>query len=118
MKVRTLALAFGLAPSLFLIGVTPSRADQWTSSLTVTSAHIEDDSSKATVYVTTSQAVVNPANCSATDGYEVNDQYIEKESMAIALTAIATGLPVAFFVSSSVCVNNRPEILDFQVSTG
>lgn len=69
-----------------------------------------------TIYVTTSQAIVNPANCAAPDGYELNDPAIAQGSLATALTALAAGLPVQFYVSSTQCVGSRPMILDFQIS--
>jgi hypothetical protein len=115
MKTRNLA-AILAALSLSAICGTPSWADQWTGNLNVTSTHIEDDSNVATLYVTTTQATVNPAGCSATDGYEGNDPVIVQEMLAITLTAISLGSTVQIYVSSSKCVNYRPDIENLQMS--
>jgi len=63
-------------------------------SLNVTSTHIEDDSNVATLYLTTTQAVVNPVPCSATDGYEADDPVTVQEMLAITLTAMSLGSTV------------------------
>lgn len=99
------------------IYATPVLADQWTSNLNVTSTHIEDDSNVATIYLTTSQATVNPAGCTATDGYEANDPITVQGMLAITLTAISLSSTVEIYVSSTKCVNNRPDILDLEMSS-
>jgi hypothetical protein len=104
------------ALTLFPVFATPSWADQWTGNLNVTSTHIEDDSNVATLYLTTTQATVNPAGCSATDGYEGNDPVIVQEMLAITLTAISLGSTVQIYVSATKCINNRPDIENLQMS--
>jgi len=88
-------------------------SDQWTATLTPTSASAQTFNGALLTYVTTSQAAVNPANCPSTDGYITIDPAIVKESLASALTAIAAGRQVQIYVSSTQCVQGRPMILNF-----
>lgn len=105
----------GLVIAALGLGSITAMADQWTGGLTLTAAHAEDDSNVLHVYVTTSQAVVNPANCSATDGYIAEDPVITNQTLSIALTALSTGAPIEIYVSGSQCSQNRPVILSMQI---
>lgn len=116
MKANNLALLL-IALSLSPTCATLCWADQWTGNLNVTSTHIEDDSNVATIYLTTSQATVNPAGCTATDGYEADDPITVQGMLAITLTAISLSSTVQIYVSSTKCLNNRPDILDLEVSS-
>lgn len=93
----------------------PACGDQWTALLTPTSASTQNYNGTLSIFVTTAQAISNPANCPSADGYITTDSVIAKETLAIALTVIAGGHPVQVYVSSSQCAQNRPMILDFQV---
>jgi hypothetical protein len=95
------------------LGAAPAWSDQWTGALTPTSASAQSDSGAEIIYVTTSDTVVNPANCVAADGYVVNNAAITKSSLAIAITAITAGRPVRLYLSSTQCAQNRPMVLDF-----
>jgi hypothetical protein len=94
----------------------PAWCDQWTGALTPTSVQSSNYNGALSVYLTTTQPVTNPANCVATDGWVAIDPVFSKEALAMALTAIAAGHQVQFFVSSTQCAQNRPMILDFQVN--
>jgi hypothetical protein len=98
------------------VAIQPAWCDQWTSALTPTSAQAANYNGALSVYVTTTQAVVNPANCPATDGWVAIDPVFSKEALAMALTAIVAGHQVQIYVSSTQCAQNRPMILDFQVN--
>jgi hypothetical protein len=117
LKRRKPALVqIGVIFALFLLApAMPASADQWSSTVTVTAAHAEDDANALVIYVMTSQAAANPANCPATDGYETNDPVIANPTLAAALTALSSGTPIQIYVSSSLCVGNRPVILELQV---
>jgi hypothetical protein len=106
-------MANSFSLTLFAILDTRTFADRWTESLAVTSAHVEGPGGTIS-NVGTSQSVVNPKNCAAPDGYKVNDPAIAPELLAIAIAAIAAGLPVKLYLSSAQCMHNRPRILDFQ----
>lgn len=97
------------------LGSATAMADQWTGSLTLAAAHAENDNNVLNIYVTTSQAVVNPANCSATDAYMTSDPVITNQTLSIALAALSTNATVEIYVSSTVCTRNRPTILEMQI---
>lgn len=103
---------FGL---VCLLIMAQARADAWTSTLTLTGAHAENSSGTLLVRISTSQAVSNPAGCSAPDAYVVSDPVIVNQIYATALTALATGSPVEIYVSGSQCTVNRPTILTMQI---
>lgn len=93
-----------------------AMADQWSAQLTLSSAAVEDNNGTPLLFVTTSQAVVNPANCASPDGYVMTDSAIVNKALAAALTAIASGAPVAVYVSSSQCASDgRPLMENIQV---
>lgn len=106
----------GVGFSIVLLTCLHARdawCDQWTAALTPISASAQTYNGALLTYVTTSQAVVNPAGCPAGDGYITIDPAIVKESLAAALTAIAAGRQVQIYVSSTQCVQNRPMIINF-----
>ena len=105
----------GLVIETLGLGSVSAMADQWTGSLTLTAGHAEDDSNVLNIYIMTSQAVLNPANCSATDAYMTADPVITNQTLSIALTALSTYAPVEIYVSSTVCTRNRPTILEMQM---
>ena len=86
-----------------------------TGVLTPTHAQASNYNGALSVYVTT-QSLVNPANCVATDGWVAIDPALSEEVLAMALTAIAAGRPVHFYISSTQCAQNRPVILSLQVN--
>ena len=106
----------------FLLGLMSSLAfqpawcDQWVTALTPTSVQTFNLSGVAGTYVTTTQAVVNPANCAAADGWVTVDTVISKEVLAMALSAVLAAHQIQIYVSSTQCANNRPMILDFTVN--
>ncbi len=91
----------------------PAWCDQWTLALTPTTASAQSFNNALEVYVTTSQAVVNPANCPSVDGYVAIDPLISKEALAIAMTAITAGRQIQIYLSSTQCAQNRPMVLYF-----
>jgi hypothetical protein len=97
------------------VAMQPAWCDQWTTTLTPVTTHIEDDSNAMVVYIATSQAIVNPAGCSATDGYEVADQKLASGALAITMTALTASRSMRLFVSSTVCTGNRPTVLDVEL---
>ena len=109
------SFATGVSVALTFFAAVPARADQWTVLLTPASASTQNYNGALSIFVTTTQPVSNPANCPSADGYITTDPVIAKETLAIALTAIAGGHQIQVYVSSSQCAQNRPMILDFQV---
>jgi hypothetical protein len=114
MRVRFVANA--VAAALGVGVMQPAWCDQWTTALTPTSAQASNYNGALAMYVTTTQPVVNPANCPATDGWVTADPVFSKEALAMALAAILAGHTVQIYVSSTQCAENRPMILDFQVN--
>jgi len=98
------------------VAAQPAWCDQWTPALTPTSAQAENFNGALSVYVSTTQPVLNPANCPAADGWIAIDPVISKEALAMALTAIAANHQVQFYVSSTQCARSRPMILSFQIN--
>lgn len=76
---------------------------------------MEDDGGKQVIYLQTSQPVFNPDNCVSTDGYELSDQVIVGSAYATILAAIASGQQIYVYVSSSACVNGRPEVETIEI---
>ncbi len=65
----------------------------------------------------TGLAIVNPANCSAPDGYVVaitNPGY--RTHLAVALMAFSTDRNITIIVSNTVCVAERPLILGLYIN--
>lgn len=87
----------------------PAWCDQWSGYLTPVGAHVEDDNNTPYFFVMTAQAILNPANCPSTDGYEASDQVIMSSMLATVLAAMGSGQQISIFVSSSHCVNGRPD---------
>jgi hypothetical protein len=81
-----------------------------TGALTPTSAQAGNYNGALSVYVRTTQPVVKPANCVATD------PVFSKEALATTLTGAAAGHQIQLFVSSTQCSQYRPMILNFQIN--
>src|SRR5262249_20848472 len=106
-------LSVGVWVLLGATSVQPAWCDQWVTALTPTTVQTFNLNGAAGTYVTTTQTVVNPANCPATDGWVTVDPVISKEVLAMALSAVLAAHPIQIYVSSTQCANNRPMILDF-----
>lgn len=102
-------LAFGV------IVAKTAWCDQWYGAVTPVGAHVEDDSNMQVIYFQTTQAVFNPHACVATDGYELSDPVIVNAAYATILAAIASGQQVYVYVSSSACVNGRPDAVLIEI---
>lgn len=102
---------FPLAVVLFLTGLASSvHAQQATSSGTITlytTGWLADQ-----VRVQTTAPFINPANCSATDGYitSASDPGNHTHQAAL-LGAYLSGKTVQITVSNTACVLNRPQII-------
>jgi len=101
---------------LFFIVTPAAWCDQWVTTLTPATVQTFNLNGVAGTYVTTTQAVVNPANCPAADGWVTVDPVISKEVLAMALSAVLAAHQIQIYVSSTQCANNRPMILDFTVN--
>jgi hypothetical protein len=69
-----------------------------------------------TFAIETGQAIVNPANCSAPDGYMVaisDPGY--KTFYAAALMAFSTGKSIIVIISNNECSSMRPKIIGIHV---
>jgi len=120
MKLQRSAAAIGLITLLGANAGQVAMASQWTSAVTPTGVQESnttgDSSGVLEVYVTTSQTVINPAGCAATDAYITVDPVIASATYAGLLSALAIGASVKFYVSGTQCAENRPMILSFQVN--
>lgn len=118
MVIRDVIYTAGLG-AVLVVGAGQALADQWTSPVTVTGVQAGNTTGNSSgsleVYITTSQTVMNPADCVATDGYVTIDPVIANSVYAGALSARAMGANVQFYVSGSLCAANRPMIISFQV---
>jgi hypothetical protein len=120
MKLQRLVVAGGLITFLVASAWQVAMASEWTSAVTPTAVQGSNTTGTSTgvleVYVTTSQAVVNPAGCTATDAYVTIDPVIANATYAGLLSALASGASVQFYVSSTACAENRPMILSFEIN--
>lgn len=116
MKMRRLMFASGVLTLLASMGQIA-----FANPLTVTLTGVQVANSTGTsggvleVYLTTSQAVINPAGCSAPDGYITEDPVIANAVYAGSLSALASGASVQLLVSTTQCAGNRPEIVNITI---
>jgi hypothetical protein len=89
----------------------PALADTWTSPLTPTHVQSQDVNGVLTVYISTSQSVINPGSCQDTDEYGTNDAAITNAVLAEALSALTTGSQIQLYISNTQCTGYRPAIL-------
>jgi hypothetical protein len=116
MKASMLKYAFGLVTiSIALAIAQPAWADQWTPAVTPVTAQAGNYNNTLETYISTTQAVVNPANCPALDGYVVSDPIIADQSLAIALSALIAGRSIKLYLSSTQCADSRPKVLSIQL---
>ncbi len=67
--------------------------------------------------IVTNQPIINPANCSAPDGYvSASWDAGYKTYLSVTLTAFAMNKPVTVIVSDTECVANRPKIWGVYIS--
>lgn len=79
----------------------------WTGSTTIKRIHISDGS--GVIYIETQKAIINPANCSATDMYAIRENSVLKsEIYSAVLSAGIAQKNVSIEIDSSLCENNRP----------
>jgi hypothetical protein len=91
--------------------------DTMVTGLTPTGAQVSNIGGAVSLYIsTTDSPKTNPAGCPAPDGYVLADPKIVDESLSMALTAIAATHTITLYISGSLCSNNRPMILDFQIN--
>lgn len=109
--------ALAAAVTCALISVEPAWGDAWSAQVTPIKVHAENYNNAQLIYIVTSEPILNPDSCSATDGYVLVDPVLANSALATVLTAIATGQRIEVYVSSTACTQNRPTAKVVELST-
>ena len=99
-----------LGTAFWCFSFAPALADTWTSAVTPTQTEEFNNSGTLELTISTSQAVSNPAGCSASDTYLTTDPLIMNATLAVAVAALASGSQIALLISNTQCVLGRPTI--------
>lgn len=119
MKRRTLRhLGLGLGALALSVGLQ-AHADGWSSAVNLTGVSPQDDGGTLLLYLTTSQTVYDPAECTQSpSGYVVVDTVDADQILATALSAITSGAQIELYVTTTSqqnCIGGRPVVTAIEI---
>lgn len=93
------------AALVLCLGPLTCWSDQWVTGVTPALINAADSGGTNGEYILLApqQAVQNPANCPSPSAYVLRDPVINKDTLAILLTAYTSGTNVQVYLSSTLC---------------
>ena len=116
-SIRRMARKFLLISLTFLACGIPATEALAAQAGPLTITRIRTGWASDTFAIETSQAIVNPAGCTAPDGYVSDSSHPGyKTYYAATLMAFSSGKPVTLIISDTECHSGRPKIMGVYVT--